>query len=161
MDSWNKFDETSLPTKEDFYSSMNMKDITDFDYRPVKKVFKDLSNKNIGNYHELYVQTDTLLLADVFENFRNKYIEVYELDPAHFLAAPGLPWHACLKITAIKLELLTDVSMLLMVEKGIRGGICHAIHRYEEANNKCMKNYNKNKDLSYLTGADTAFKRGY
>ena len=83
------------------------------------------------------------MLADVFENFRNKCIEMYELDPAHFLSAPGLGWKACSKETGVKLELLTDMDMLLMVEKGIRGGICNAIHRYAKANSKYMKNYNK------------------
>ena len=78
----------------------------------------------------MYVQSDTLLLANVFENFRNKCIEIYELDLAHFLSAPGLPWKPCLKKTEVELELLTDIDMLLMIEKGIRGGICHAIHRY-------------------------------
>ena len=76
------------------------------------------------------------MLADVFENFRNKYIEVYELDPAHFLSAPALPWQACLKKAKVELELLTDIDMLLMVEKGTRGGICQAIHRQAKANNK-------------------------
>ena len=89
----------------------------------------------------MYVESDTLLLADVFENFRNKCIEIYELDPAHFLSASGLAWQACLKKTEVKLELLTKVDMLLMVEKGIRGGICHAINRYTKANNVYMKNY--------------------
>ena len=87
----------------------------------------------------MYVQSGTLLLADVFENFRNVCIKVYEFDPAHLLSAPGLTWQACLKKTEVKLELLTDVDMLLMVEKGIRGGICHAMHRYAKANNKYMK----------------------
>ena len=91
----------------------------------------------------MYVQSDTLLLADVFENFRNMCIKVYELDPAHFLSAPGLAWQDWLKKTEVKLELLTDVDMLLMVEKGIRGGICHAIHRYAKANNKYIKDNNK------------------
>ena len=90
-----------------------MKDITDVDH--AKRVFKKLNNKNLG---------------DVFENFRNKCIEICELDPAHFLSAHGLAWQACLKKTEVKLELLTNVDMLLMVEKGIRGGMCHAIHRY-------------------------------
>ena len=76
----------------------------------------------------MYVQSDTLLLTDVFENFRNKCIEIYELEPAHFLSAPGLAWQACLKKTRVKLELLTDIDMLLIVEKGIRGGICNSIH---------------------------------
>ena len=83
--------------KEAFYSSLNMEDITVVDYRRVKRVFKNLNNKNLGDYHDLYVQSDTLLLADVFENFRNKFIEIYELDPAHFLSAPRLAWQACLK----------------------------------------------------------------
>ena len=96
------------------------------------------------------MQSDTLLLADVFENFRNMCIKVYGLDPAHFLSLPGLAWQACLKKTNIKLKLLTDYNMLLMVEEGIRGGICHSIHRYAKANNKYMKNYNKNKESSYI-----------
>ena len=91
----------------------------------------------------IVVQSDTLLLADVFENFRSKCIEIYELDPAHFLSAPGLAWQACLKKTRVKLEFLTDIDILLMVEKGIRGGICHAIHRCAKANNNYMKNYDK------------------
>ena len=102
----------------------------------------------------MYVQSDTLLLADVFENFRNMCIKVYELDPAHFLSAPGLAWQACLKKTEVKLELLTDADMLLMVEKGIRGGICHAICRCAKANNKYMKNYNKDKEESFLQRLD-------
>ena len=95
MDSWERFNETSLPDKESFYSNINIEDITDVDYRHAKRVFnevvpKNLSNKNLSDYHDLYVQSDTLLLADVFENFRDMCIKVYELDPAHFLSTPGL-----------------------------------------------------------------------
>ena len=89
------------------------------------------------------------MLADIFENFRNKCIEIYELDPAHFLSTPRLAWQACLKKTKVELELLIDIDMLLMVEKWTRGGICQAIHRYPKANNECMKNYNKD-IISYL-----------
>ena len=117
-------------------------------------VFKNLSNKNLGDYHDLYVQGDALFLTDVFENFRNMSIKVYELDPAHFLSAPGLAWQACLKKAEVKLELLTDVDMLLMVEKGIKGGICHAMHRYAKANNKYMKDYNKDEEESFLEYLD-------
>ena len=113
-------------------------------------MFEEFNLKRLGDYHDLYVQSDTLLLADVFENFRNKCIEIYELDPAHFLSAPGLAWQACLKKTKVELELLTDIDMLLMIEKGSRGGICQAIHRYAKANNKYMKNYDKNIISSYL-----------
>ena len=104
----------------------------------------------------MYVQCDTILLADVFENFRNKCIEIYELDPAHFLSAPWLSWQACLKRTKVKLELLTDVDMLLMVQKGTTGGISQVIHRYAKANNKYMKNYNKNIESSYLIYLDAS-----
>ena len=108
-----------------------MGNITDVDHRHAKRVFKNRNDKNLGDYHDLYVQSDALLLAEVFENFRNKCIEIYEVDPAYFLSAPVLAWQACFKKKAgIKLELLTNVDMLLMVEKGIRGGICYAIHRY-------------------------------
>ena len=105
-------------------------------------------------YHNLSVQSDTLLLADVFENFRNMCFEIYELDPIYFVSAPGLAWPACLKKTEGKLELLTDYDMLLMVEKGIRGGICQATHRYAKANNKYMKNYDKINESSYMEYLD-------
>ena len=131
-----------------------MEDITDADHRHVKRVFKSFNNKNLDDYHDLYAQSDTLLLADVFENFRNMRINVYELDPAHFLSAPGLAWQACLKKTEVKLKLLTDPNMLLMVEKVIRGGICHATHRYAKANNKYMKNYDENEESSFLEYLD-------
>ena len=150
MDNWERFNETSLPNKESFYSSLNMENIDDIDYRHGNNVFKKFQLKNLGEYHDLYVQSDTLLLADVFENFRNMCIKVYELDPAHFLSLPGLAWQACLKKTNVKLELLTDYDMLLMIEEGIRGGICHSIRRYAKANNKYMKNYDKNKEFLYI-----------
>ena len=95
MDSWKRFDETPLPDKEAFYSSLSMEDITNVGHRHAKRVFKSPNNQNLGDYHDLYVQSDTLLLADTFENFRNMCIKVYELDPAHFLSAPGLAWQAC------------------------------------------------------------------
>ena len=137
MDNWKKFDETSLTNKESFYSSLNMENIDDIAYR---------------HGHDLHVQSDTLLLADAFENFRNTCIKVYELDPDNFLSLPG--WQACLKKTNIKLELLTDYDMLLTVEEGISGGICHSIHRYARANNKYMKNYDENKECSYIQYLD-------
>ena len=154
MDNWQRFGGTSLPDKEAFYSNLNMEDVTDVDYRHKKTVFEYLINKNFCDYHDLYVQSDTLLLADVFENCRNMCIEVYELDPAHFLSAPRLAWQGCLKKTEVKLEFLTDVDMLLMVERGIKRGICHAIYRYAKANNKYLKNYNKYKEESFLQYLD-------
>ena len=108
------------------------------------QVWNTFSIKNSGEYHDLYVQSDTALLADVFDNFRNKYIEIYRVDPAHFLIAFGLAWQACLKKTEVELELLTENDMLNFFEKGIRGGMCQALYRYVKANNKYMKNYGKN-----------------
>ena len=111
-----------------------------------QKIFcKDFEIKNLGEHHNLYVQSNKLLLADVFENFRNMCLKIYEVDLAKFLSAPGLAWQGALKKTKVKLDLLTDVNMLLIVEKGIRGGISHSIYRYAKANNKYTKDYDKNK----------------
>ena len=154
MDSWEKFDETTLPAKKAFYSKLNLENISDEHYLHAQKVWEVFEIRNLGEYHNLYGQTDTLLLADVFENFRNKCIEIYGLDPVYFVSAPGLAWQACLKKTGVKLELLTDIDMLLMVEKGTRGGICQATHRYAKANNKYMKNCDKNIESSYIEYLD-------
>ena len=107
----------------------------------------ELKIKIFGEYHDLYVQSNTFLLADVFENCRNISLEIYELDPAKFLLAPGLAWQAALKETTVKLDLLADFDILLMVEKG---GICHSIYRYTKASDKYMKYDDKNKNSIYL-----------
>ena len=109
---------------------------------------------DIGDYHDLYVQCDTLLLADVFGKFRDICIDIYGLDPAYFLSALGLAWQACLKKAEVKLELLTDIHMLLMIEEGIRGGMHQSTHSHFKANNKYMKNFDKSIDSSYLTYLD-------
>ena len=154
MDSWEIFDETSLLDKKAFYSELNLDDINDKDYEHAQKVWKVFKIKILGEYHDLHVESDTLLLSDVFENFRDKCIEIYKLDPAHFLSAPGLAWQACLKKTKVELELLTDIDMLLMIENVIRGGIFQAIHRHAKVNNKYMKNYDKDITSSYLAYLD-------
>ena len=154
MDNWERFDEISLPNKESFYSNLNMENIDDIDYRHGNNMFKRFKLKNLGEYHDLYVQSDTLLLGDAFENYRNTRLEGYELDPARFLSLPGLAWQACLNKTSIKLESLTDYDTLLMVEEVIRGGICHSIHRHAKTNNNYMKNYNKNEESSYIQYLD-------
>ena len=160
MDSWEKLDETSLPPKEDFYSELTLEDINDKDYAHIQKVFKEYST-DIGDYHDLYIQTDRFLLVDVFEKFRDKCIEIYVLDPSYLYSAPGLSWQAYLKKTKVKLELLTDYQMLLMIEEGIRGGMCQSVHRYAKANNKYMKNYDKNIESSYLTYLDANYLYGW
>ena len=127
MDEWENFSETSLP-EEEFYSNLNTDNITDVDYMHAKRVCKDFEIKNLGEYHKLYLHI--LLLAHVFENFRKLCLEIYQLHPLKFCSVPRLAWSATLKKTEVKLELLTDIDMLLMVEKGIRGGICHTINTY-------------------------------
>ena len=154
MDEWNKFDEKGLPSKESCYSNLTMEDVSDTYYAHANNVFKKFDIKNLDEYHDLYVRSDTLLLGDVFENFRNACMKNYELDPAHFVSLPGLAWQACLKKTNVELELITDYDMLLMIEDGIRGGICHAVQRYAKTNNKYMNDYNKNKESFYIQYLD-------
>ena len=154
LDGWNKFNEKVLPSKESFYSSLTMEDISETDYTHTNNVFKKFNINNLGEYHDLHVRSDTLLLADIFENFRQSCLENYDLDPAHFVSLPGLAWQPCLKKTNVELELLTDYDMLLMIEEGIRGGICHAVNRYAHANNHYMKCYDKTKESSYIQYLD-------
>ena len=154
MSSWDRFNETLLPTKKEFYNKLNQEDITDKDYKHAQKVWVTFNLKYLGEYLDLYAQSDTLLLAEIFENSRNTYQKVYQLDPAHHVSAPGLAWQVCLRKTKVKLELLTEINMLLMFEQGIRGGICQSIIRYATANNKYMSNYNKNMLSTFLQYLD-------
>ena len=155
MDGWDRFNEKTLPNKESFYSSLMMEDISASDYAHANNVFKKFNINNLGEYHDLYVRSDTLLLDDIFENFRMSCLKNYGLDPTHFISLPGLAWQACLKKTNVEPELLTDYDMLLMIEEGIRGGICHAVNRYASANNHYVKDYDKNKESSYIQYLDT------
>ena len=154
MDGWDKFNEKIIPGKELFYSNLTLENISETDYAHANNVFKKFNINNLGEYHDLYVRSDTLLLADIFENFRQSCLKNYELDPVHFVSLPGLAWQACLKKTNVELELLTDYDTLLMVEAGIRGGICHAIQRYAKANNKYMNDYDRKKKSSYIQYLD-------
>ena len=138
-----------------------MNDISDKDYNHAKSVFDIFNMRNLGDYHDFYVKSDTLLLSDIFEEFRKTCIKEYELDPCYFVSAPGLSWEACLKLTKVELELFTDMDMLLMFEKGIRGGISQAIYKYAKANNKYMKSYNKNITSSYLQYFDASNLHGW
>ena len=138
MNSLEKLKETALPPKEAFYSRLNDGGISDEDYAHAQNVWKTFKMKSFKDYHELYNKVDVLLLADVFENFRNICLTNYGLDPAHYYTAPGLAWDAALKVTGVSLELLSDNDMLLMIEKGIRGGVSMISNRYAKANNKYM-----------------------
>ena len=126
MWSWDKFEESQLPPIEAFYSSLNVSNVSEGDYEHAQRVWKEFRTRNL--YHDLYLCTDVILLAYMFEAFRDTCLEHYSLNPAHFYTSPGLAWKACLKKTGIRLELLTDPDMLLMFEHGIRGGITQAAH---------------------------------
>ena len=144
----------SCRKKEKFYSSLSGKGITDEEYAHAKQVWETFGCQNLGDYHDLYVATDTLLLADVFENFRKVCQERYGLDPAHYYSAPGLSWDALLKKTGAELELLTDMDMHLMIERGMRGGISMASKRYAKANNPKVQDYDPEKQTNYITYLD-------
>ena len=153
MDSFDKFN-CQLPTKEDFYSILNDEHISDEDYNHAKDVWNTFNLKNMGEYHDLYLKSDILLLSDVFENFRKTCLQYYKLDPCHYFTSPGLSWEAMLKMTDIKLELMTDIDMFQFIEKGMRGGISYIANRYGKANNKYMKNYNKEEPSKYIMYLD-------
>ena len=154
VSSLEKLSETQLPPKEEFYSYLNDEEITDEDYQHAIKVWNTFGCKTIRDYHNLYLKSDVMLLTDVFENFRKTCLHHYKLDPAHYYTSPGLAWDACLKTTGQYLELLHDYDMLMMIERGIRGGITHISKRYAEANNKYMKNYNPDVKSTFIQYLD-------
>ena len=147
-----------LPPNEAFYSNLNMsnRNIINQDYFHAKNVWRGFGMKNLGEYNDLYLKTDVILLSNVFEAFRSTCLKHYSLDLAHFYTSPGLAWQACLKKTGIELELLTNPDMLLMFEHGTRVGIIQAVHRYAETTNKYMGDkFNPKEDSSYLEYLDT------
>ena len=154
MDSFNRFEETRLLNKEDFYSILNDEHISDEDYEHAKRVWKKLKCKTMGDYHDYYLASDVLLLSDVFENFRKTCLEYYKLDPCHYFTSPGLSWDAMLKMTDIKLELMTDIDMFQFIEKGLRDGISYIANRYGKANNKYMKEYDEKAPSKYIMYLD-------
>ena len=147
MDSWERFDEISLPDKEAFYSKLNLEYITDKDYVHVQKVWEVFEIRNLVSIMTCMFKLIHYCLQMYLKTLE---IEIYGLDPAHFLSAPGLAWQASLKKTRVKLEILTDYDMLLLVEDGNRGGMCQVIHRYAKANNKYMNNCDKSIISSHL-----------
>ena len=145
-----KLDEKELPSREDFYSSLNDSHVSDEDYEHAKTVWREFNVENLGEYSDLYSKTDVLLLADIFENFRDNYIKAYGLDPAQYYTTPGFTWDAMLKFTKIQMELLTDLDMHLFVERGVRGGVSQCCNRYTRTNNEYMSDYNLNEESRYL-----------
>ena len=154
VDSFEKFNESQLPIKKDFYSILNNQHITDEDYHHAQNVWETFNIKTMGDYHDLYLKSDIILLADVFDNFRKTCLEYYKLDPCHYFTSPGLSWDAMLKMTNIKLELLVDIDMFQFIEKGMCGGISYIANRYGKANNKYMKEYDEKAPSKYIMYLD-------
>ena len=155
VNSWDRFNTTQLPPIDAFYSILNMSSISEEDYQHAQRVWEEFGIHNLGDYHDLYLRTDVVLLANVYEAFTDTCLKHYKLDPVHFYTSPGLAWKACLKCTGIRLELLTNPDMLLMFEWGIRDGITQAVHKYALANNKYMGDrFDPKSQSSYLQYLD-------
>ncbi|KYM95999.1 hypothetical protein ALC62_13348 [Cyphomyrmex costatus] len=150
VNSFDKLNETSLPPREAFYSSLTDEDISVDDYQHATDVWRRFRINTLGDYSDLYLKTDVLLLADVFENFRDTCMESYGLDPAYYVTLPGYTWDAMLKNTGVRFELLTDIDMVLFIERGIRGGLSQCSHRYARANNVYVPTFDPSKPISYL-----------
>ena len=145
-----KLKEKKLPSKEAFYSKLYDEEISEEDYQHAIKVWKTFNCQTLQDYHDLYLKTDVLLVADGFENFRKTCLKHYKLDPCHYYTASGLAWDACLKETKEKLQLLKDYDMLMMLERGIRGGISHISKRYASANNMYMEDFDETKPSTFI-----------
>lgn len=154
VDSWQKLEETALPPKELFYSMLTGEHISDQQYAFAEQVWQKFNIRTLGEYADLYLRVDVCLLAIVFENLRETTLNLYKIDPANYYTAPGLSFDAMLRYTKAKLELPKDVDMVLMMERGIRGGISQCAQRYVKANNKYMREYDKNKKSSYIIYID-------
>lgn len=161
VDNIAKLDVTSLPSKADFYDKLSEEHISDEDYERAKFVWNYFDCKDLGEYADIYLKTDVLLLCDVFQNFRRTCLEKYKLDPAHYYTSPGLSWDAMLKYTKIELELLTDIDMIHFFKKGIRGGISQCSERKCEANNKFLPNFNPNETSTFIMYLDSTNLYGH
>jgi len=154
MNCFDKFEDTTLPNIDQFYSKLKMSGISNEDHIHGMNVWKEFNIRNMGEYHDLYVATDVTLLADVFEKFREMCMQYYKLDAAHFYSLPGLSWSACMKMTKIELELLTDIDQHIFIESGIRGGISVIVTRYARANNTYLPNYDSMRASNYIQYLD-------
>ena len=154
VNSIEKFKENSLPSIEKLFSQLYHTNISQEEYDHAKNVSETFNCKTIKDNHDLYLKTDVLLFADIFENFRKTCLKHYQLDPCHYYSSPGLAWDACLKETKQKVELLSDYDMLMFFEKGTRGGMCYISKRYSEANNKYMKDFDTNKQSKFIQYLD-------
>ena len=162
IDDFDRFEETSLPDKEDFYNKLNDKELSSKEYRHAQNVWDAFGCTNLGDYHDTYLKSDILLLADVFEKFRNVCLHHYGLDPCHYYTSPGLAWDAVLKMTGIELELITDIDQYKFIESAIRGGISMITTRYAAANNSyCPRTFNPFKPMTHIIYLDTGNLYGH
>ncbi|GJQ82404.1 hypothetical protein Trydic_g11820 [Trypoxylus dichotomus] len=161
VDSFLKLDESNLPVKSKFYNSMIDAYVTDDDFKHANDVWKAFDCKNLGEYSDFYLKTDILLLADVFQRFRSSCLENYKLDPAHYFTLPEYTWDCMLKFTEVNLELLTDIDMVMFIERGIRGGLSQCCKRYATANNKYLANYLSNEPSKFLIYNDINNQYGW
>ena len=154
MDSFKKFSEHKLPDRCEFFSSLKVEYIAEIDYLKADDAWNVFEINSVSDYHDFYLKTDFLLLADVFENFINTCLDYYGIDPCHYFSSPGLNWDAMLKMTKIELDLISDIDMHLSIEKVMRRGIYYIAKRHSKANNQYMKSYNEYKEIKYITHLD-------
>lgn len=161
IDSWKRYDETRLPEPSFFYNKLTSESISDKDYKHALTVWDYFNIKNIGEYTDLYLKCDVLLLCDIFEKFRTMSLYYYGLDPCYYVSSPSLSWDAMLLYTKIELELISDLEIYQMIERGIRGGLVQCSLRYAKANNKYLNDYNDKEPDSFLAYLDCVNLYGY
>lgn len=161
MTDWECYEETLLPRKNNFFNSMTNESISDSDYEHAKTIWTEFNIQNLGDYTDLYLKTDVLLLTDIFESFRKTCKKHYKLDPAFYVTAPSLSFDAMLLETGVQLELISDLAIIRMIQDGIRGGVCMCSHRYAKANHKYMTDYNKSQPDSFIVYLDCNNLYGY
>lgn len=161
LDSMDKYSVESLPSEEEFYNYLTESEVKLEDYKRAEEVWREFDIQTMGQYSDLYLKTDVLLLADVFENFRKNCMIHYSLDPAHYYTIPGLAWDAMLRITGVELQLFTDIDMVLFVERGIRGGLSQCSNRYSRANNRYTPDYDPSQPSKYLMYFDVVNLYGW
>ena len=154
MDIFKKFSEDKLPDRSNFFSSLKDECISEKDYLKADNIWNVFKMNTMGDYHGLYLKTDVLLLADVFEKFINTCLDYYGLDPSHYFSSPRLSWDEMLKITKMELELISDIDMHLFIEKRMRSGICYIAKRHSKANNKYMECYDSSKESIFISYLD-------
>ena len=154
MQSWDAFDEECLPPKDTFYSTLNGGGISDAEYNTALNAWGKLGCETFGDYHDFYLMADVCLLADIFESYRDRSLQIYKLDPAQYITAPGMSFDAFLKQTKVVIDLLSDENMVDLIEKGLCGGISMASHNYARANNKYLPDYDPSKPSNFIFYVD-------